>query len=233
MAKHFGVSEKKLLKRYNSRILKLNVLPVCIILTLLAIVFFNRGDVMPVEYYSFFFRVSSVCLGYSFLATLIGSVIATVRLNGNKKHTFVSVDGKYLIVSRYLETMYFAPKTVDYKEMYIIKLDEIGDVYTFKTTIIIAAPTRKVTGQADWLEYKLSDGVLVFGDGWNSECAGTFCGGVEIKNMYRYPLRIAKTVENLCGSSKEQLARRQEFREYMLSVTQSEAYRKARQRIRR
>ena len=233
MTKRFEVSVKKLSRRYGSVVLRLCILPVCVLLTLLVITLLNGKGVMPIKYYFFLFITSAACTGYLFVVLLVGSALSDIRLSGHKKHTYVELTDNRLLVSRFVETSYSSDVPTDYKELNIIKLSDIEDVYPFKKTVIIAADTRKITGQSEWLKYKAEGTSFEFERNWCGDFTGKLCGGVEIPDMYDSPKEIAEAVEAACGSSKNQVERRQAFREYMLSVTQSEAYKKARRRIRR
>ncbi|MGN0654520.1 MAG: hypothetical protein ACI4KD_06345 [Oscillospiraceae bacterium] len=233
MSRRFSAGIKKLSARYNKRIFLVNIPSLALIITLAVISYFSKDDIMPIKYYSFFFTILTFLLGYSLVTVFIGSALATVKLDGHKKHTFIHIKNNFLIISKYKQTVLLSPDCDQYKQLDIIKLDEIEDIYLFGKKIIIVAPTRKITERADFLDYDIKDGELFFCDSWNSSCAGEMCAGVEIGNLFKRPMAIAKTIERCQKNSLEKQRKRSEFRERMLSMANSEDFRKARQRINR
>lgn len=233
MTKLFRASASKLGARYNFLIFRLNIIPACILFTLFFVVYFNNGNTMPLGYYVFVFGTLSACLLYSFATVLIGSVFATIRLRGNCEHTFVDIKDRFLIVSRYLESAYLTDPIADYKEISIIKLDEIEEIFLYKKSIIVIAPARKFTGRTDWLTYSDVGQKFNFDRNWYGEFGGEETGGVEIKNMFRYPERIARTIEHSRNTRLEETRRRQAWRDHLISITRSAEYRKARNSINR
>lgn len=215
------------------RMLMPNIIPICVLPTLLLVVHFTGGKPMPLNYYVFVFALLSGCLALSFVTVLIGSVIATIRLRGNAEHTFVDIKDRYLIVSRYIESSYLTEPVSDYKELSIIRLDEIEEIYLYKKSIIVVAPTRRYEGRADWLSYSDVGAKFSLDRDWYGEFGGEETGGVEIRDMFRYPERIARTIEHCRNARRAETERRQAWREHLISITRSAQYRKARSSINR
>lgn len=231
--RRFSASPRKIARKHNLRIFFANILPLCLIITLSLISYFSKDSVMPMKYYSFFYTILTISLGFSLIAVTVGSYISTVKINGHRKHTFVEIKGKFLIISEYRETSFLSPHEDDYKEIFIIRLDEIEDIYLFGKKIIVIAPTRYILQRADFLEYFISGGDFVFGGSWDLSCAGEMREGIEIPDLFRRPMAIAKTIERCRERFLEKQRRRDAFREHLLSVANSDDYRKARKLINR
>ncbi len=231
--RRFSASVRKIARRYNFRIFLVNILPLCLVTTLILISYFSKDSFMPMKYYSFFFTVLTISLGFSLITVTVGSYIATVKINGHKKHTFVEIRGKFLIISEYKETSFLSPHEDDYKELFVIKLDEIEDIYLFGKKIIIIAPTRYILQRADFLEYSVSGGDFAFRGSWDLSCAGEMREGIEIPDFFKRPMAIAKATERCRERFLEKQKRRDAFRSHMLSVANSDEYRKARKLINR
>ena len=233
MTRLFTASRSKLSRRYNLLMLRINIIPACVLPTLFLAVYFTDNDTMPIKYYVFVFGALSACLLFSFVTVLVGSIIATIRLRGNTEHTFVDIKDRFLIVSRYIESTYLTEPVSDYKELSIIRLDEIEEIYLYKKSIIIIAPTKRYEGRADWLSYSDVGMNFTLDRNWYGEFGGEETGGVEIHNMFRYPERIARTIEHSRNTKKAEIERRQAWREHLISITRSAQYRKARNSINR
>lgn len=231
--RRFSAYTKKIARRYNFRIFLVNILPLCLVLTLIFISYFMESSVMPPKYYSFFFTILTICLGFSLITVTIGSYIATTKLNGHKKHTFIEIKGKFLVISEYRETSFLSPHEDDYKDLFVIRLDEIEDIYLFGKKIIIIAPTRVISQRADFLDYSVENGDFILGGSWDLSCAGELREGIEIPDFFRRPMGIAKAIENCREKLLEKQRKRDAFREHLLSVANSDQFRKARKFIKR
>lgn len=231
--RHFSAYTKKIARRYNLKIFFINILPLCLIITLILISYFTKDSVMPPKYYSFFFTILTICLGFSFLTVITGSYIATTRINGHKNHTFIEIKEKFLIISEYKETSFLSPHEDDYKELFVIRLDEIEDIYLFGRKIIIIAPTRVILQRADFLSYSIENGDFTFCGSWDLSCAGEMREGIEIPDFFRRPMGVAKAIEASRERILEKQRKREAFREHLLSVANSEQFRKARKFIKR
>lgn len=231
--RRFSAYTKKIARRYNFRIFLANILPLCLVVTLTLISYFVKDSVMPPKYYSFFFTILTICLGFSLVSITIGSYIATTKLNGHKKHTFIEIKEKFLVISEFKETSFLSPHEDDYKDFFVIKLDEIEDIYLFGKKIIIIAPTRFISQRADFLDYSIENGDFILGGSWDISCAGEMREGIEIPDFFRRPMGIAKAIESCRERILEKQRRRDAFREHLLSVANSDQFRKARKFIKR
>lgn len=214
MTRYFHASEKKLLKRYNLRLLAATLPTIAAGLTLFAIIFFNRESFQPVSYYYIVSLFLCALTGGAFFMVLIGSLEITRRLSCNRAHTYVEITGKVLIVSKYLQT--HSKKT--YKKLWIIKLSEIKEVYQYKNTVIVVSPARLIEAPAEWLSYSRTRNGVLFENWWYDNCGGKFTGGVEIPDMFANPYRIAKTIEHVSGKTRRIEAERKKYREEMLAI---------------
>ncbi len=214
MTRYFRASEKKLLRRYNLRLLALALPITAAGLTLFAIIFLNRKTYQPVSYYYIVSLFLAALTGGAFFATLLGSLEITRRLSCNRSHTYVEITGKFLIVSKYLQT--HSKKT--YKKLWIIKLSEIKEVYQYKNTVVVVSPARLIEAPAEWLSYTRTRNGILFENWWYDNCGGKFTGGVEIPDMFANPFRIARTIEHVSGKICRMEEERKKYREEMIAI---------------
>ena len=218
MTKIFHISQKKLKRRYNKRIFILNLLPIVVILTLLAVVLLNRPYSNPIIYYYTVLGILTVTIGYSFITVLIGSIISTKRLKYNRLHTFVEIQNKNLIVSRYGCTTNIAGKTIAYQKMWVVNLAEIEEIYFSNKDIVIVAPARFFYEQSDWLTYTSDREGIRFDNWWYDTNGAKMVNGVRIKNMFSSTSRIARTIQNVSGIMQKRYAERKKFHQKMLTI---------------
>lgn len=218
MTKFFPASGKKLRKRYNLRIFMLNILPLTIVMTLLGVVFINKDSTQPISYYYAVSLILTASVGYSFVSVFLGSVILTQRLKYNTLHTYVEIQNRYLVVSRYYQAIHSDKEMLVYKKLWVIKLSEIEDIYYYKKNVIVIAPTRLINGQADWLTYRYNNQGINFDNWWYDSNGAKKTGGVEIHDMFANPQRIARTIQTASGRMQVKATEHREFRERMLKI---------------
>lgn len=220
MTKQFHVKKKKLLARYNRRILVLNILPIAFVLMLLFMAYFPPETLNIIPYYRFYFLFLTVCMGYSFVTVLAGSLIANSRFKGHMKHSFVEIENGSLIVSRYTQSVFRDGKFIDYKKLWVIDLTKVEDIYYYKGTVIVTAPARCFHEESDWLGFTKSRKGIQFDRWWYDMNGGVLLNGVEIPNDFASGQRIARTIENATGIMRRKEEKRRAFRERMLAIAE-------------
>lgn len=195
----------------------LNILPIAFVLMLLVMAYFPPEQ-RSMIYYRFYFLFLTICMGYSFVTVLTGSLIAHSRLSGNMKHTFVEIENGSLVVSRYTQSVFRDGKFIDYKKLWIIDLAKVEDIYYYKGTVIVTAPARCFHEESDWLSFTKTRDGIEFDRWWYDMNGGTLLNGVEIPDDFASGQRIARTIENATGIMRRKEEKRREFRERMLAI---------------
>ncbi len=220
MHKLIRCSERKISRRYNLLLLALNI-PSITAAAVLAVIslLIIRNFYIPDELFGIFFTVLYCASLYSFAVTLMISAVATVKINGHKKYTYMEILGEQMIVSEYTSTVYEHDGFVDYRRIWLINLADVEQVTCTRNKIIIKGAARRIEQRADWLEYSSDElGRVDFDYWWYNDNGGDSIHSVEFKDNYTYAERAAQRIIFCSAKQKDYQLRRDEFRKRMLEI---------------
>jgi hypothetical protein len=218
MDKIFRINEKKLTIRYNLRIFfaalpAAGIIFAAILLTYAIIVPFPGR--LPPTVYRLFFPIMSWTVLYALIVVLIGSVIETILLKAHKKHSYIQIKGKYLIISEHVQTVFRRGKALSYKKLYVANIKEIDDIICRRDTVTFVINADYYADRADFLEYDFDDdGNLKFRYWLADETHRV--KKITVNDNYTHAERIAQRIFLVAGKVRERDARRERFRREML-----------------
>ena len=226
MKKTIHADKKRILRKYNTRILLLNLPSLAAGIAALAIVglFHIIGTEnlnIPKVIYSTMFYTLYFSVAYSFIVCLIGSIISDVLLKAHSEHTYIEIADSLLVISQHDQTVFTDGKFRSYKKLWIIDLKEVEEVECIKNHLIITANARYFNENADWLHYEKGDNGVDFDNWWYNKNGGKTVQSVEITDFYTYGERIAKRIMFCSRKAIAQAERRERFRKEMLDIAKN------------
>jgi hypothetical protein len=218
MDKIFRINEKKLTIRYNLRIFfaalpALGVIFAAFLLTYAIIVPFPGR--LPQTVYRILFPVMSWAFLYALIVVVIGSIIETILLKAHKKHSFIQIKGKYLIVSEHVQTVFVRGMPVSYKKLYVANIKDIDDIIVKQDSVTFVINADYYTDRTDFLEYEFLDNDEIKFKYWLADETHRV-KKFTVNDRYTHAERIAQRIFLVAGKVRERDARRERFRREML-----------------
>jgi energy-coupling factor transporter transmembrane protein EcfT len=218
MDKIFRINEKKLTIRYNLRIFfaalpAVGIIFAAFLLTYAITVPFPGR--LPLTVYRLFFPLMSWTLVYALIVVTVGSVIETILLKAHKKHSYIQIKGKYLIISEHVQTVYRRGEPISYKKLYVANIKEIDDIIYRRDSVTFIINADFYEDRADFLEYDFDeDGAIKF-KFWLADETHRV-KKITINDRYTHAERIAQRIFLVAGKVRAKDARRERFRRDML-----------------
>lgn len=220
MHKMIRSAERSISARFRKALIAFNIpsaaSAVVLIVTSLVII---PNMSVPGELYKMFFAMLYITAAYSFAVTLIISIIATLRLRGHEKYTYMEILGEQMVVSEYAQTVFNDRELTDYRRLWVFNLSDVEQVKCTRTKVIIKAKARKMEQRADWLSYTADEmGRAVFDYRWFNFGGSEDVDSIEIRDNYFYAERAAQRIIFCSERQREREFRREEFRRRMLEI---------------
>jgi hypothetical protein len=218
MDKIFRINEKKLTIRYNLRIFystlpAAGVIFAAFLLTYAIIVPFPGR--LPQTVYRLLFPIMSWTVLYALIVVLIGSVIETILLKAHKKHSFIQIKGKYLIVSEHVQTVYRRGEAVSYKRLYVANIKDIDDIICKQDSVTFVINADYYSDRTDFLEYEFDEDDTIKFKYWLADETHRV-KKFTVNDRYTHAERIAQRIFLVAGKVRAKEARRERFRREML-----------------
>jgi hypothetical protein len=218
MDKIFRINEKKLTIRYNLRIFfaalpALGIIFAAFLLTYAIIVPFPGR--LPQTVYRLLFPIMSWAFLYALIVVLIGSIIETILLKAHKKHSFIEIKGKYLIVSEHVQTVIRRGMPVSYKKLYVANIKDIDDIIVKQDSVTFVINADYIADRTDFLEYEFDENDEIKFKYWLADETHRV-KKFTVNDRYTHAERIAQRIFLVAGKVRERDARRERFRREML-----------------
>jgi hypothetical protein len=218
MDKIFRINEKKLTIRYNLRIFfatlpAVGIIAAALLLTYAIIVPFPGQ--LPQTVYRLMFPIMSFTLLYAFAVVLIGSIIETILLAAHKKHSYIQIKGRYLIVSEHVQTVFRRGKAIAYKKLYVADIKHIDDIICRRDSITFVINADFYSDRADFLDYTFEENGDIKFSYWLADETKTV-KSFTVGDRFTHAERIAQRIFLVAGKVRERDARRERFRREML-----------------
>jgi hypothetical protein len=223
MDKIFRINERKLTIRYNLRIFfaalpAAGIIAAALLLTYAIIVPFPGQ--LPQMVYRLMFPIVSFAVLYAAVVVIVGSVIETILLRSHKKHSYIEIKGRYLIVSEHTQTVFRRGKRIAYKKLYIADIKNIDDIICRRDSVTFVIKADFYSDRADFLDYTFDE---------NGDLKFTYWLADEVKTVKSFTVgdrfthaeRIAQRIFLVAGKVRERDARRERFRREMLERAKS------------
>jgi len=220
------INEKRLARKYNIRILFVNLPAISVALALLVIVyvFIYKNTHRPPDFlYRAVFYSFYAITGYSFAVCLAGTVISSVLIKAHKEHTYIEISDSLLVVSQHMQTVYRDRRFAHYKKMWVANLNDVTDAVCVKNRITITGKARYFYEDCNWLKYVKTENGISFERWWYDQNGGKTVNSVELIDFYSFGEHIAKRILRASHKVRERTRRREEFRRKMLAIAASAA----------
>lgn len=229
MHKMIRCDRKKITKRYNKALLIANIPSAAAAAVLIAVgcYLFPKID-PPFELYSVYYAVLYAAAAYSFIVTLIISIAAGRRLEGDSRYTYIELLEKQLIVSQFTGAVTAPGERADHRRLWIMDLKDVQSVSVGPKDITITGSARMIEQSADRLDYRDEDGYASFDYWWYNSGGGERTESFQFRDDYFYFERIAQRIIFCAQRCKKEAIRREEFRRHMLEIARKQAEKKNR-----
>jgi hypothetical protein len=223
MDKIFRINERKLTIRYNLRIFfaalpAAGIIAAALLLTYAIIVPFPGQ--LPHMVYRLMFPIMSFAVLYAAVIVIIGSVIETIKLKAHKRHSFIQIKGRYLIVSEHVQTVFRRGVPIAYKKLYVADIKHIDDIICRRDSITFVIKAEIYSDRADFLEYTFDENNDLKFSYWLADEVNTV-KSFTVSDRYTHAERIAQRIFLVAGKVRERDARRERFRREMLERAKS------------
>ncbi|MDR0991670.1 MAG: hypothetical protein LBL87_02075 [Ruminococcus sp.] len=218
MDKIFRINEKKLTIRYNLRIFfaalpAAGIIAAALLLTFVIIVPFPGQ--LPLTVYRLLFPIMSFTVLYAAVVVTVGSIIETILLKAHKKHSYIQIKGRYLIVSEHIQTVFRRGKPISYKRLYVADIKNIDDIICRRDSVTFVIKADFYTECTDFLEYTFDESGSIKFSYWLADENKTV-KSFTVSDRYTHAERIAQRIFLVAGKVRERDARRERFRREML-----------------
>lgn len=226
MRKTIHASEKRILGKYNRRMI-IACLPGAaalvsiLIIVLLFYVISPDGVSIPSVLNQVIIYGTYFCVAYLFIVCLIGSIVSDILLKAHREHTYIEINDSSLIVSQHSQTVFTDGKRQSYKKLWVVNLKNVEYVEYAKHTVIIGAPARFFHENADWLHYESTPDGIDFDNWWYNSNGGKNVSTVEVADFYAHTERIAGRIQFCSDKIIAREARREQFRRQMLDIAKN------------
>lgn len=227
---------KRIRRRYDRLIFLLNLPSMALAAAMLIIAYVIFPNMaIPDDLYKAFFLILYICCAYSFIVTLISSVITGLREKGHSKYTYIEILGQQMVVSEYRSSALIDGMICDYRKLWVIELSDVDSVVCLRNKTLIRGKARCLEQRADWLDYEYDEkGMIHFERWWFDDNGGEQVNSVGIIDVYKYIERVAQRIIFCSEKQKKRIIRREEFRQRMLEIagrSRSERRKKPKKRV--
>lgn len=226
MHKTIHASEKRILGRYNRRIV-IACLPAAaalisiLIIVLLFYVISPDGAAVPAVLNQVIIYGTYFCVAYLFIVCLIGSIASDILLKAHREHTYIEINDSSLIVSQHSQTVFTDGKRQSFKKLWVVNLKNVEYVEYAKHTVIIGAPARFFHENAERLRYESTPDGIDFDNWWYNSNGGKNVSTVEVADLYAHTERIAGRIQFCSDKIIAREAQREQFRRQMLDIAKN------------